>query len=643
MSNNQDEAVYSAMQTYTRPSTSSGMKQDAAAENSVGPAVTEDRPASRQELETADFPMPQPDEEAEFSFKASVAYEEPSTKAPSRLCCLHANTGTVRIPTRSLTNALVATLPSALPHLPGTIASYAAMPQPDLVSQQNSAEDAPVQLPDIAPYLANVDHDPSIAQSLYHLYRSYCTDVISSFRVCREKPFFAHYTAFNGKMTVPVSKLFNLECLAPWIQECDMRMYKQLARFTAPLVLQKIPDQLWSVFDNIAARLVRHVIGAFEEKCPVHVVVAKTVPAARFANLLKKLKAANASVRHMDALLEDGLRRTQMWLNLLEHVDPDVVLEESRPPVECLPYIQGVLKHDLRSLLDPEATELTLTAEEDMTSAYPVFLDEASTDLPGVLSLDALDQSTDLLVKWVSWLQCLPQTFQEHHPTCMLGWHGRFWRSILHQLGAKSTQSFTEWWYAENFTTSLLSWMAEMQGLLMSEADQRHADTREAEKMQQVMSTFPATSLGKRKRGTDSFFDEGRSNKRATSEKFADSVVSTPVVTRVQNRRDAAADQGEPPLPEMPTTEPGDTDIEGDDLRGPDHLDLPSLPNYSLSSPLKMSKTPMRTGAGGPNDDSGIDLNFDGEAEAVKAFSKADWFMVSSDPAEPVGGPGVVA
>lgn len=604
------------------------------------------RPASRHDMETADFPAPHDESHPQVAHTPAPVREEPSITQPTRLCCVNANTGVVRIGVRGLTNALVSALPAGLPHLPGTISTYEAMPDPSLFLQQQSVQDAPVELPDIAPYLADVEHDPSIAQSLFHLYRSYCIDVIDSFRKCREKPFFQHHTAFNGKMTVPVSKLFNLECLAPWIQECDMRMYKQLARFLAPLVLQNVPSVVWAVFETIAHKLVPHIINAFEEKCPVHVVVAKTVPAARFSNLLKKIKAANSATLQMARLLLDTNARTQMWLDLMSMVDPDTVLEDGRPPVECLPNVQGVLKHDMRTLLDPAPGDLVTAAEDDMSSPYPIFLSEPSTALPGVLSLDALNQSMSLLDKWISWLQCLPQTFEGHHPACMLSWHGKFWRSILHQLGSNGAISFQSWWYAEDFTTSLLSWMAEMQGLLMSNADQKLADAREVEKTQQILSTSTSSSLGKRKREMDTFLAAPPPAKRVAGPPV-DRKLLTPQHHKIrQDPKKVDIENVEPELPEMPQADPNDTDAEMDEINRAEPLKLPSYPGYTMSSPLKMSKTPMRAGVGGVADDSGIDLGLDLDAEALshaKNFNKNDWFL-SSDPVEPgVGvGSGVV-
>lgn len=609
-------------------------------------------------METADFPAPSTSFEPQTVEEPKLAVPEPPTNKSFHRDCQEANTSTIRIPIRGQTASLVTALPAVRANMPGSVATYLAMPRPNLINHADTLPQGElVELPDIAPYLAGVDHDPSIARSLYNLYRSYCTDVIESFRKVREKHFWQNHTAFNGKMTVPVAKLFNLECLAPWIQECDMRMYKGMARFIAPLALQNVPDMVWGNFDRVANKLVSHIIAAFEEKCPVHVVVAKAVPAARFANLLKKLKNVNTATLQMARLLDDVNYRTQMWLDLLSVVDPERVLDESSPPPELFPNIEGVLKHDLRTLLDPAPGDLVTAAEDDPTSPYPNFLNEPSGELPSVLSLDVLDQPIPLLDKWISWLQCLPETFEGHHPNCMLNWHLQFWYSMIQQLGNNGALSFQHWWFTQHFATSLLSWMAEMQGLLMSEADQKRFDTREVEKSAALLASS-SSLLGKRKRLSDDH--TSRPAKRVTSEPVSRKSLGHVRHTTTPNSptNAAAVDDTEPTLPSMPqhpsvAVDP-DTDAEMEEISRAGPLNLPSFPNYNLSSPLKMSKTPMRRpmlgkgdtggGAAGMNDDSGIDLGLDIDAEAVgeaKKFDRRDWFL-SSDPVVDVGGQGVV-
>lgn len=581
---------------------------------------------SRATMETADFPAPSatflPMEDA-----TDRALEpEPRDLVKEKMDCKHANTPTIRFPIKGMHSNTVAALPSLRPNLPASIATYLAMPTTNSLSQlSSSSQDTLIELPDIHAYLEETNYDHTIAEALFHLYRSYCIDVIDAFRKCKEKPFFNHHSAFNGKMTVPVSKLFSTKCLAPWIQECDMRMYKQIVRFIAPLAVQNVPDMVWNVFERIGSKLVIHLISAFEEKCPVHVVVAKAVPAARFAHLLKKLKGANAATLQLSRMLEDTQQRTQMWLDLMAMVDPDRLVEESMPPPESLMRMQAMLKEDMRPLVSPMGGELVRAAEDDPTSAYANFVnDQAEYDM-GLLPAESDEGPIPLLERWIQWLEQLPQLFSAHHPQCMVDWHTRLWRSVMMQIGQAGAHSYQSWWFVESFTTQMLSWMTEMEGLLMDEQSQSAADDKEREKSKEVMSR--AQPLHERKR------------KRSPKDDAA-SAVGSADVDMPPTKKASTMPKDSPVLPTNRPEQQGadevdgdETDAELDELSRGGPLDLPSF-HTGLSSPVK------KQAGGNPHDDSGIDLGLDIDAEAekeAKKFNKRDW-LLSSDPVDsPIG------
>lgn len=585
---------------------------------------------SRATMETADFPAPS----AAFFPRESETIERdaPQTEESQtlKLDCKYINTPAIRLPIKALPGNVVAALPSIRPDLPATMATYLGMPTVNSLSQlSTSSQDSPIDFPDIHPYLEGTNYDASIAKALFHLYRSYCIDVIDAFRKCKEKPFFNHHSAFNGKMTVPVSKLFSMPCLAPWIQECDMRMYKQIVRFIAPLAVQNVPEVVWSVFDRIGSRLVSHLISAFEEKCPVHVVVAKTIPAARFAYLLKKLKGANATTLQLSRMLEDAQSRTQMWLDLMAMVDPETLLEDSMPPPESLEKMRGVLKRDMRSLVSPVPDTLVRAAEEDPTSPYATFLENSPEVTSGVLPKDSDEEPSSLLERWISWLEQLPQLFDGHHPQCMIDWHSRFWRSVMTQMGQNGAHSYQSWWFVESFTTQMLGWMTQMEGLLMDEQSQKMADERELEKKSEFRPRTDSLVHGtKRKRSEDDV--EGDASEL--------SGLDTRKVKKVE-----VAPPSSPVLPQRRTEEQAtreidddETDADLDELRQGGPLDLPSF-HTGLSSPVKQQR-------GTTHDDSGIDLGLDVDMEAekeAKKFNKRDW-LLSSDPADASVGLGVV-
>ena len=511
------------------------------------------------------------------------------------------------------------------------MASYLGMPTINSLSQPStSSQDTPIDFPDIHPYLEGEIYDTAIAQALFHLYRSYCIDVIDAFRKCKEKPFFNHHSAFNGKMTVPVSKVFSMPCVSPWIQECDMRMYKQIVRFIAPLALQNVPDMVWSVFDRIGSRLVSHLITAFEEKCPVHVIVAKIVPAHRFVSVLNKLKGANAAALQLSHMLEDPQQKTQMWLDLMSIVDPDQLLEDSLPAPESIEKVRGMLKHDLRPLVDPVADALVQAAEDDPTSSYASLLNDDSTGCYGVLPPDVSDDTMSLLERWVGWLERLPQVFDGHHPQCMVNWSTRFWRSIMTQMGRGGAHSYQSWWFVESFTTQMLDWMTQMEGLLLDSQQQKIADEREQEKREESNSQPDDLFRGVKRKRADadigSHADAQAKLGSRLSQKVALHPKSSPSLPRAHAVEEVAG-----------AIDDDATDADFDDLRHAGPLDLPTF-TTGMTSPVK-GRAP------GAHDDSGIDLGLDIDVEAEKEarrFNKKDWFL-SSDPVDPAIGLGVLA
>jgi hypothetical protein len=379
-----------------------------------------------------------------------------------------------------MSSSLIACLPSTRSSLPASLTTYLALPSSTShTSPSLSQTEAKIELPDIHSYLHGVHYDPAIADSLSSLCRSYCIMVIDSFRFCREKPFFHHHSAFNGTMTVPVAKLLAEPRVAAWIQESDMRMYKKMIRYIAPLVTQVVPEPVWAMFDRVSTKLVSHLVGAFEEKCPTHVVAAKVVPAARFCNLLKKLARVNQAANNVAPLLSDERTRSQMWVDMVTLVNPERLLDESMPSPECWNIVEKNLRDELRALLTPLDDDALRAVEADKSTDWSQYF--ATTALPGDTT-SASPLSEGNLDRWIQWLEKLPEAFEGHHPQCIIDWHTRFWDSILSQLGMGGAQSFQAWWFLKAFLSSMLGWMTQMEGLLLPELEQRRLDDMERAK-----------------------------------------------------------------------------------------------------------------------------------------------------------------
>lgn len=511
----------------TRPTSSSGLRS-----TMVG---LQERPASSHKqqpsMDTADFPAPS----ATFLPRPSVEPTppqpavDPSPPIADRMDCHYLNTPIIRIQTRKMSTDLIAALPSVRSSQPATLSTYLAMPKQDSLEGASPSSQESFVIPDIHRYLTGISYDAVNAESLSHLYRSYCIDVIDAFRKVKERPFFAHHSAYNGKMTVPLSKIFHHQAVAPWIQECDMLMYKKMIGFIAQLPLQEVPEGVWQVLGRISDGLVGHLVTAFEEKCPTHVVVAKVLPAARFTNLLKKLRSANASALYVSGMLSDEDKRTEMWIELQKIIDPATIVDESMPPAGSLGAIEGVVRHDIKNLLSP-LNEDIVEALTTPDSTFARFCQIGDYSHPGLM-FSAMADDTSPLERWVKWLELLPQAFAGHHPQCMIDWHTRLWKGVIQQLGVSGANTYQAWWYLEGFLSSMLSYLALKEGLLMSHTEQEQLDANELAKKRQDEPLINPTLAGgaKRKRADTDVGGEDRSSRPSTSDSFSNLNTRPPI------------------------------------------------------------------------------------------------------------------
>ena len=591
---------------------------------------------SQPPTDTAEFPPPSktfaPRSTEQFlSNRIASQSFSPNTKHPPKLDCHYLNTPLVRMRVANMSTTLVSALPAVRSNLPGTLSSYLGLLSPTSHSSplpSNSQTESPIDLPDIHSYLANTSYDRDVANSLSNLYRSYCIIIIDSFRYVKEKPFFHHHSAFNGTMTVPVSKLLANERLAPWIQECDMRMYKKMIRYVSHLVTQMVPENVWKVFENISNKLVPHLVGAFEEKCPTHVVVAKIVPAARFCHLLKKFKATCIVASQAGNMLIDEGGRSQMWIDLMTHVDPQRVIEESMPPLDTWNSVEGIISRDMKSLIAASNDEYVRAVEQDTSNGFACFM--ASSHHMGLRGLmgpftESEDTPTGHLDRWIQWLERLHLAFPNHAPQCIINWHNAFWKSIMTQLGSTGATTYQAWWYLEAFLSNMLGWLTQMEGLLMDETQQKDSDDREAAKKRQDESIATvernlqterggSLTASKRKRSKEDIGGEERSASRASN------------TSQSSNSEDVES------RPQTATTKATGLDVPADDndleeLGNGAPLDLPSI---DTSSPQK--------GRHQAHDDSGIgiDVDIEGAGSGREDQLKREFFLMS-DPTDADG------
>ncbi|KAL4890454.1 hypothetical protein BDV59DRAFT_94228 [Aspergillus ambiguus] len=322
-----------------------------------------------------------------------------------------------------------------------------------------SVDNESLQLPDISGYLP-ANTDSKVAAALAALYRSHCISVIDSFRYCKEKNLLRYFSAFHGTLTVPVQKLLTHPNLAPWIKECDWLMYQKMIAFVAPLTTQVVPKLVLDAFSSISQRLTTHIAETFKAQ-PVHVSVARLIPAHIFCNLLRHMLDVNQSANAAAAWLCHPDNRNQMWFDFKTLVDPQEMISRANIPSCAEKATEQILKYDIRALLTPitdgnPACHPFFTRpdleEHVQAHKYPV---ETSTG-----------EDYNFPDKWVSFILNLPSAFPNHRSQCIIERVDALWDCILRRLTLGGAQSFSAWWMTKVFFHEMMIWQAAKGGFM---------------------------------------------------------------------------------------------------------------------------------------------------------------------------------
>lgn len=320
-----------------------------------------------------------------------------------------------------------------------------------------AVETSSLQLPDVHEYLpANSDSD--VADALTALYRSHCISVIDSFRFCREKSLFRHFSAFQGTLTVPVQKLLVHPDIAPWIEECDWLMYQKMVAFVAPLSTQVIPGQVLRAFRSISEALVAHIAETLKPQ-PAHVSVARLAPAQLFCHLLTRMLDANQSANAASAWLHSAENRTQMWDDFKSFVTPIDVVSKSHVPICSAPEILDILRERLKLLLSPLVNQSPQDAQFQNHEAGIHQLGHKSA---------ASGEYADFPDRWIGFIYQLPLLFPGHDTRCIVEKADTVCTTVLHQLTLGGCQSFSAWWMTKVFFLEMIHWHSELGGFMQA-------------------------------------------------------------------------------------------------------------------------------------------------------------------------------
>ncbi|KKA21928.1 DNA damage and replication checkpoint protein Rfx1 [Rasamsonia emersonii CBS 393.64] len=325
-------------------------------------------------------------------------------------------------------------------------------------SNETSVDNESLKLPDIRGYLP-ANTDLKVADALATLYRTHCISVIDSFRFCKERNLFRHFSAFHGTLTVPVQKLLTHPNLAPWIKECDWLMYQKMIEFVAPLTTQVVPRPVLDAFGSISQRLTGHIAETFKSH-PVHVTLARLAPAHIFCNLLKHVLDVNQSAIAAAAWLCHSDNRNQMWLDFATFVDPKEMISRANIPACAEKATEQILKHDVRALLtpldnhNPPSVQSFFQQPDEDSKAHKYAVEPTVGD------------EYSFPDKWISFILNLPNIFPNHPAQCIVDTVDKLWDCILHRLTLAGAQSFSAWWITKVFFHEMMLWQVEKGGFM---------------------------------------------------------------------------------------------------------------------------------------------------------------------------------
>ncbi|RAQ56389.1 DNA damage and replication checkpoint protein Rfx1 [Aspergillus flavus] len=410
----------------------------ASTEHKVGEAMQKSVSIAPQPpADTAVFPSPT----TSFTARSSGSF-------PSSDCSCHTSS-------RSSGDS-TATLENVASHSGRIIHQMLQLP----TTEDSSIDNDTLQLPDINDYVP-VNTDSKVAAALAALYRSHCISVIDSFRYCKERNLRHYFSAFHGTLTVPVQKLLTHPNLAPWIKECDWLMYQKMIAFVAPLTTQVVPKLVLDTFSSISQRLTTHIADTFKAQ-PMHVSLARLIPAHIFCNLLRHMLDVNQSANAAAAWLCHPDNRNQMWFDFKTLVDPKEMISKANIPSCAEQATEQILKHDVRALLTP-ITDLNPAA------AHPFYTkpdSEGSIQSHKYPVQSSTGDDYNFPDKWISFILNLPFAFPNHRTKCIIEKVDALWDCILRRLTLGGAQSFSAWWMTKVFFHEMMLWQAEKGGFM---------------------------------------------------------------------------------------------------------------------------------------------------------------------------------
>ncbi|KAI9662043.1 MAG: hypothetical protein M1831_002958 [Alyxoria varia] len=443
--------------------------------------------------------------------------------------------------------------------------------------------DQPLLLPSIDRYLPQ-GVDPELAHSLSVQYSTHCTSLIDAVRYVKEKQFMKLLSAFNGTLTVPVSKILDLPSIAPWIEASDTMMYQQIVRFVSQLALQVIPVQVLNMLKTISGDFgVSDQVRKNFRSHPEHVIQAKLKPAITFSRLLQRLLRVNETAHAAANLLMNDDMRNIMWKDWVEVVKPKRIVESALSTCGH-EEVYYALTQEMRHLLEPLApSNMLVVNTEFQPPTSPSEFNRSSW-----LHDQNLFNAETIVERWACFLRSIPTRFPSVDTRMLVRYIEAVGNAALRDITVNQVQSFGAWWITKVWVDEMMLWMAEMGGYL--------------EEPGSPMAESPSHSDG-----FESFFEQpGRASARDSN--ASPERPESGLGIDMNPMASFAAANGESHHPNVQNASAGKQDLTT--LVLPRDTDLPAAVRLTNKSPSKPESVNFELD---PHDDSGIGMSLVGD------------------------------
>lgn len=303
-------------------------------------------------------------------------------------------------------------------------------------SLNNEDMNSPLNLPSIYPYLPkSADYD--IADTLYSLYKVHCTSIFESLRYMHIGKLFSSFTTFNSILTAPVFKLYTSEPVMEWVRECDLVMYRSMAKMLTKLHLQNVPDEVVQNLEQVSRQYTYKLQNSLQYKVPKSFRSMKLKTAKHFISILTRLVK----------VIETGQSAARILAN---NNEKQAMLEDWR-------------QLDIR--------EITLREVPCRLKNLELVIRILTTDVNSILERDDSPSSKDFstLVQLARLVSSLPGHFRNSNPRLFMLVSSNLLTTFLREISLNRGQSFGAWWIVRCWVDEFIYWCFELGGFLQEE------------------------------------------------------------------------------------------------------------------------------------------------------------------------------